>query len=89
MDESRDKMLTEKNNSHRNPYSMIKPLIKWSKQAKLNNILLWDTQACDKTTKKNRGTINTTFRQWSPLGRRCGDAMRRGTPRPLTLLVKS
>lgn len=50
--------MTEKNNSCKNPYSTI-PLIKWSKQAKLNNILLLDTQACGKTTKKSKGTINT------------------------------
>ena len=54
----RNKQLTEKNNSCKNPYSTI-PLIIRSKQAKLNNILLLDTQACGKTTKKSKGTINT------------------------------
>ena len=52
----RNTLLTEKNNSCKNPYSM-KPLIKWSKQA--NNILLHDAQACGKTTPKSKGIINT------------------------------
>ena len=52
----RNTLLTEKNNSCKNPYSM-KPLIKWSKQA--NNILLHDAQACGKTTPKTKGIINT------------------------------
>lgn len=50
----RNTLLTEKNNSCKNPYSM-KPLIKWSKQ----DLLLQDTQACGKTTPKSKGIINT------------------------------
>lgn len=60
------------------------PLIEWSKRAKLNNTLLWDTQACGKTIKKTKGTIHITFREWAALRRRPGDTMGRGKPRALT-----
>lgn len=77
-----------KNNSHKNLDSLI-PLRKWSKQTTLNNILLWDTQAYGKTTRKSKGTLNTMFREWTMLGRRPGDAMGRDVPRASTLLVES
>lgn len=48
------------------------PLIEWSKWAKLSDTLLWDTQACGKTTKITKGTIHIAFREWAALGRRPG-----------------